>query len=194
MPIRVVIRIVSTKSKWKGFNTDVAGFLKPLQQRNPDISEVVLLGAGGAARAVMYGLTQYGAAQIRLVVRDTEKGRLLRQDFPELAVSVHPFSKAGRLLKDCDLLINSTPLGTWPEVSATPLADLSGLKPGSMVYDLVYNPEVTRLQQDARNLNRGIVCIGGLEMLLGQAEEAFRLWTGRDLPIEVVRKAIAGGQ
>jgi shikimate dehydrogenase len=192
--IGAVNTVTDHNGRWKGCNTDVAGFLQPLSVTGKTIRKAVILGAGGAARAVLYALQATGHPEVSLAVRDLKKGGLLRNDFRDLKISVHDFTAAGKLLHDADLLVNTTPLGTWPDVTATPLADLSLLKAGSIVYDLVYNPDNTRLQQDAKDLQRGITCIGGLEMLLGQAAAAFRLWTGRELPVEAVKKAVSRRQ
>ena len=192
--IGAVNTVTDHDGRWKGCNTDVAGFLRPLSATGGTIRKAVVLGAGGAARAVLYALQTTSHPAVSLAVRNRKKGELLRNAFNDLKISIHDFTAAGKLLHDADLLVNTTPLGTWPDVTATPLADLSLLKAGGIVYDLVYNPVITRLQQDAQDLHRNITCIGGLEMLLGQAAEAFRLWTGQDLPLEAVKKAVSRRQ
>ncbi len=188
--IGAVNTVIAQGGRWKGFNTDVAGFIKPLHHQAAEIKTAVILGAGGAARAVVYALYGTASTKIHLVVRDQAKGREFQKRFTGRGIEIHPFKELNRILPAADLLVNTTPVGTSPQVDETPLPDISGLRPGCMVYDLVYNPPVTRLLRDAKNLNKNIICIGGLEMLLGQAAEAFRLWTGRELPEEEVRERL----
>jgi len=188
--IGAVNTVIDQDGRWKGFNTDITGFIKPLQIRGAAIKTVVILGAGGAARAVVYALSGTYGAKIHLVVRDQTKGEEFTKRFADSGIERHPFKDISRILPAADLLVNTTPVGTSPQVNDTPLPDISGLSTGCIVYDLVYNPPLTRLLRDAISLNKNIICIGGLEMLLGQAADAFRLWTGRELPEDEVREKL----
>ena len=154
---------------WHGLNTDVPGFVETLlgRIRLPGVRAAVL-GAGGAARGVAVALAGEGAA-VAICARDGARGAAVAEavgvasgDFPPPAGS-------------WDLLVNTTPAGTWPDIDATPLPD--GPFSGRLVYDLVYNPATTRFLAAATEA--GCETIGGLEMLVAQAVRQFAWWTGR---------------
>jgi 3-dehydroquinate dehydratase/shikimate dehydrogenase len=168
-----------TESGWAACNTDGAGFLEPLTAKH-EVSglRATVLGAGGAARSVADALRRSGAlASIAARNRDraTEVARAV-----EVAVAEWPPAPG-----TWDLLVNATPVGTWPDVQATPLP--TGPFTGSLVYDLVYNPAETRLLADARAA--GCETLGGLDMLVAQAARQFEWWTGRRAPTGVMRDA-----
>ena len=154
---------------WQGLNTDVPGFVETLlgRMRLPGVRAAVL-GAGGAARAVAVGLAGEGAV-VAICARDGAKGAAAAAAVGVAAGDYPP--PAG----SWDLLVNSTPAGTWPDVEATPLP--GGPFRGRLVYDLVYNPATTRLLADAAAA--GCDTIGGLDMLVAQAVRQFAWWTGR---------------
>ncbi len=165
--------------RWIGDNSDVSGFLQPLAGRLP-LGEVraALLGAGGAARSVAVALSSNGA---RVSVH--ARNRLRAADVAALAagsVGDWPPAPGG-----WDLLVNCTPIGMYPHVRQTPLPiECLG---GGTVYDLVYNPQKTRLLQEAERA--GCSTIGGLEMLVGQARRQFEWWTGVCPQADVMRNA-----
>ena len=154
---------------WQGLNTDVPGFLETLlgRMRLPG-ARAAVLGAGGAARAVAVALAGEGAA-VAICARDAAKGAAAAAAVGVAAGEYPP--PAG----SWDLLVNTTPAGTWPDVEATPLP--GGTFTGRLVYDLVYNPATTRFLADAAAA--GCETIGGLEMLVAQAVRQFTWWTGR---------------
>jgi shikimate dehydrogenase len=164
---------------WYGENTDVSGFLEPLAGR-VELSglRAAILGAGGSARAVAVALGRRGASvsiHARNRERAAEVGRTAAADVgPPVPV---PGS--------WDLLVNCTPIGMYPRVGETPLRapELTG----RWVYDLVYNPPETALLGEARRA--GCDAIGGLDMLVAQAQAQFRWWTGVCPPAEVMREA-----
>jgi 3-dehydroquinate dehydratase/shikimate dehydrogenase len=163
---------------WQGRNFDVAGFLTPLDRRSSALrgAAAVVLGAGGAARAVAWALKSHGA-RVELAARRPESAARLAQ---ELRVGVSPWPPR----RGWDLLVNATPVGTWPHVDESPLdpADLGG----RLVYDLVYNPLETRLLKDARAA--GMETIAGVEMLVAQACRQIEWWTGHDAPTAAVER------
>jgi 3-dehydroquinate dehydratase/shikimate dehydrogenase len=165
--------------RWVGDNSDVSGFLQPLAGRLPlrDLRAAVL-GAGGAARSVAVALSSNGA-RVSVHARD----RLRAADVAALAsgsVGEWPPARGS-----WDLLVNCTPLGMYPHVRQTPLPiECLG---GGTVYDLVYNPQQTRLLQEAERA--GCSTIGGLEMLVGQARRQFEWWTGVCPQADVMRNA-----
>jgi 3-dehydroquinate dehydratase / shikimate dehydrogenase len=165
---------------WTARNTDVAGFLQPLHDRSVPLSgrRASILGAGGSARAVAVALASEGA-RITVHSRDASKA----QNVASLV------GGAGGLLPPAagswDLLVNCTPIGMHPRMEQSPMP-ASALARG-VVYDLIYNPPVTRLMRDAATA--GCDTIGGLDMLVAQAQEQFEWWTGRRPPSGVMRAA-----
>lgn len=161
-----------------GMNTDVAGFLQPLKGRDLRDWRVAILGAGGAARAVAVALASVGA-QVRVYARDHRRA-------VEVAGLV---GGSGHALPpppgSWDMLVNTTPIGTFPGTEDTPLP--AGDLGGRLVYDLVYNPLRTRLLREAEAA--GCETIGGLDMLVEQARLQFEWWTGCCVPAPVFRDA-----
>jgi 3-dehydroquinate dehydratase / shikimate dehydrogenase len=164
---------------WEGRNFDVDGFLAPLTRRGVRLADgrAVVLGAGGAARAVAWALAREGM-RVEIAARRPDAARSLAA---ELGVEPSPWPPE----PGWDLLVNATPVGTWPDADQAPLGPAS-LR-GRLVYDLVYNPRETRLLHDART--NGAETIGGLEMLVAQAEAQFAYWTGRPAPAGVMAQA-----
>jgi len=163
-----------------GFNTDATGGVAPLRERMALAGmPVAVLGAGGAARALVHGLAEEGAS-VTVFNRTPERaGELARGagvDHRPLAdLERHPYR----------VLVNATSVGMAPEPETMPVP-AEWLR-GDLIYDIVYNPAETRLLREARS--RGIATLGGLEMFVQQAAEQFRLFTGRDAPLEVMRDA-----
>lgn len=187
----------------RGDNTDWLGFLHPLDAAGIDLrgKSALLLGAGGSARAVVYALIQRGLAHLTIWARNPARAAELAQHarvlsssltidhWPlnivncQLSVINGQWSMAG----SPDLIINTTPLGMWPHIDASPWpADLS-FPAGALVYDLVYRPERTLFLQQAEAA--GCVTQGGLEMLVVQGAASFELWTGQRPPLEVMLAA-----
>jgi 3-dehydroquinate dehydratase / shikimate dehydrogenase len=165
--------------RWVGANTDASGFLRPLQERmSLHGMRVSVLGAGGAARAVLVALASSGCS-VRVHARDRFQAEDIALRTP---VTVGPWPPDRG---SWDLLINCTPIGMYPHVDATPMPREQ--LTGKYVYDLVYNPPVTRLLREAQEM--GCQTIGGLEMLVAQAHEQFQWWTGTKPPIGVMRNA-----
>ena len=175
-----------------GHNTDAAGFLRALQEANfePRGKRVVVLGAGGAARAVVYALLTAGVAELSVYNRTPERAQALADAFAHLGVVgvLEPDNLDARV-RGADALINTTSVGMArgghdPDTSPLPGALLPYR---GFVCDIVYRPSKTRLLRDAEAV--GLRTQNGLPMLIYQGAEAFRLWTGRDAPVEVMRRA-----
>ena len=163
---------------WSGINTDVPGFLEPLDGRlELGCSRAVVLGSGGAARSVVVALASCGAS-VAVCARNPDKAQRVA-GLVDGDVQLLP--PAGG---SWDLLINTTPVGTYPDIDATPMP--SGTFDGRLVYDLVYNPAVTRLLADAKK--SGCETIGGLSMLVAQAERQFEWWTSNRPPVGLFRQ------
>ncbi|MCB2015451.1 MAG: shikimate dehydrogenase [Sphingobium sp.] len=159
-----------------GTNTDAGGFLAPLQAMEWSGKSAVIIGAGGAARAILYALDQMGVSDITIMVRDTAKGQALL-DRAGVQGTVIAMDEA---LPSAELLVNSSPLGMTGQ---PPLAiDLSPLPPEAVVYDIVYAPLDTPLLVQARA--RDLRTIDGLEMLIGQAALAFDIFFDAPAPRE----------
>lgn len=159
-----------------GMNTDVAGFLANLDESRPgwdrSLAKAVVLGAGGAARAVIYGLLQRGAAKIVVVNRTLERARELRVRFKE-RVAITDWNDETALVQAC-LLVNTTSLGMTGQPAL--FVDLSPLPADALVTDLVYTPLETPLLAAAKA--RGLTTADGLGMLLHQAVPGFERWFG----------------
>jgi shikimate dehydrogenase len=165
--------------RWIGGNTDAAGFLEPLRERIPVRGlQASILGAGGAARAVAVGLASAGCS-VRIHARDDAKAKHVAM---QTGSEVGPWPpKPG----SWDLLVNCTPIGMYPRADETPI-DREQLT-GRYVYDIVYNPTQTRLMREAAEM--GCQTIGGLEMLVAQAQEQFHWWTGLRAAAGLMREA-----
>jgi shikimate dehydrogenase len=166
----------------RGYNTDWLGAVRPLKERMPlQGTAAVILGAGGAARAIGFGLLEEGA-EITLCSRTASRGRKLAAD---LGCRWSPLEEAGSLKGE--ILINATSIGMAPLQQKSPVAaDI--LKNYKVVMDIVYVPLTTRLLADA--YRSGCTTINGLEMLLYQGVAQFELWTGLEAPVEVMRKVL----
>lgn len=182
-------------STLRGDNTDVAGFLAPLQPHADRLqgAEALIFGAGGAARAVTYALlTEYAPSRLTLAVRTPAKAEPLVLDFTaqdsNAALEIVSMDEAGPALRASTLVVNATPLGMHPDVDGTPWVEAGDFSEAHIVYDLVYNPTTTRLLREAEV--HGATPIGGLDMLIGQAAAAYEQWTDRPMPEDAVRQAL----
>ncbi len=182
MVIGAVNTIINDGGILTGYNTDVSGFLASLAEANflPEGCNAVILGAGGAARAILWGLCKKRAEFITIGARNPQKAQKLANDFlPYGQVEGVDWSsdEFKEMLQTADILINTTPLGMFPEVDDMPPIDLNLLPEGVLVYDIIYNPAETKLLKTAREL--GYPTLNGVSMLLLQAKEAYRLFTGQ---------------
>ncbi len=192
--IGAVNTIYRTVSGWAGTNTDLEGFLYPLRcMAGSDWArkQALILGSGGAARAVIQGCFELGCQEVQVVGRTWEKVQRLQLTWPQL--QVYPWAKRSELLPHTDLVINTTPIGmvkTGETESQSPLsrAEVDQLPEGTIVYDLIYVPNPTPLLQMATAA--GLTSIDGLEMLIQQGAAALSIWVpDRVVPVEVMRQA-----
>lgn len=184
--------ILNSKGYLIGYNTDGKGAVMALKESNqsPADRKIVILGAGGASRAVSYSLAPE-AREAVILNRTVEKAEELAK---ELAIRFGDKVRYGKLcrsqigkeLKDADLLINATSVGMRPKEDKTPV-DQDLLRPDLTVFDLVYDPLETRLLKEARSV--GAKTIKGLTMLVYQGAASFEVWTGKRAPIDVMMKA-----
>lgn len=184
--IGAVNTITIDDGKLMGHNTDAIGFMRGLTEAGfePQDKTVLVIGAGGAARAVVYALTQAGA-RVSIWNRTQSRAAQLAHEFHASVVDyLSPPSRCGAI----DLIVNTTPVGMMPHSAQSPLRLLGRGFGAQYVCDLVYHPRETLLLHEAKAI--GARAISGIEMLVYQGAEAFRLWTGRAAPIEVMRRAV----
>ena len=173
--------VVSAAGNLYGYNTDYVGVLRALQERvTLSQSRVLILGAGGAARAVAFALAQSGASVCICARRPKEAEKLAR------AVGGEQFARSGLKSEFFDAIINATPVGMYPKIGHSPLAahELNC----RLVFDLIYRPVTTNLLQLASL--RGIETVSGLEMFLAQGIAQWEIWTGQRAPAAAMRKAV----
>ena len=177
--IGAVNTVVHENGRLLGCNTDVTGFLRCLSRQNEAVrgKRAVILGAGGAARAVLWGLLREGAADVAVGVRNAEKARETLSDFAgEVEVFSWDSANFAGALKKADILVNTTPLGMTPRTEGTPPVDWPCVREEAFVCDIIYTPGRTRFLREAEA--RGCRVTNGVAMLVGQGAEALSLWTG----------------
>ena len=186
--------VVQSDGSLVGHNTDVAGFMRALTEGGfrAEGKRAVIMGAGGAARAVAYGLASAGAALVILNRTPVHTASLmadLAQQFPTLSLRPAPLTLASlkQETNRADLVVNATSMGMWPDVEGSPWPDALKMPSAVVVFDLVYNPLETKLMRQARAA--GAQAMGGLEMLIYQGAAAWELWTAREAPVPVMAAA-----
>ncbi|WP_414619329.1 shikimate dehydrogenase [Calothrix sp. CCY 0018] len=200
-PIAQAVGAVNTvfrqDDSWIGTNTDVEGFIAPLRSQHKNWSQVnaVVLGNGGAARAVVAGCTQLGCASIHVVGRNLQKLSEFRdswQDSPlKVNLKVHQWDSLPEISKEANLLINTTPIGMYPNIENSPLDKslFTHLSKDVICYDLIYTPSPTKFLQYAQQAEK--TAIDGLEMLVQQGAAALKIWLQQQaVPIDVMRQTL----
>ncbi|MDZ8029004.1 MAG: shikimate dehydrogenase [Nostoc sp. DedQUE11] len=201
-PVAQTIGAVNTVSrqnnKWVGTNTDIEGFIAPLQTTyKQDWSQkvAVILGNGGAARAVVAGCHQLGFAKIYVLGRNVEKLQAFCDSWSNSPIDenlqVGTWDELAKLIPQADLLVNTTPIGMYPKVDESPLSveEIANLPTGAIAYDLIYIPKPTQFLKLAEK--QGAIAIDGLEMLVQQGVAALKIWLQQEtVPVEVMRQAL----
>ncbi|SMP12955.1 shikimate dehydrogenase [Laceyella tengchongensis] len=189
--IGAVNTVVKREGKWIGYNTDGAGYLRSLQEQvsfEPAEQRVVLLGAGGAARAVGYALAAAGVSSITVANRTVAKAEELAQHLSRYtqtkAVAVNDCRQE---IEAATLIVNTTSVGMVPRMEEMPIPG-EWLNAHHLVSDLVYHPRMTALLRAAKA--KGATIHTGEGMLLHQAALALELWLGKKAPVEVMRKVL----
>jgi shikimate dehydrogenase len=184
--------VVRRGDKLIGENTDGKGFVESLK---PLITipgkKVVVLGAGGASRAICVELALAGASHITLLNRSANRGETLAKLLRErvkVGLAYESWTSDYKVPEGTDIVVNATSIGLFPDVDARIPLDVSTLKPGMVVADVIPNPPRTRLVRDAEA--RGCKVIDGLGMLVNQGVIGIRHWTGIDPDPTVMRKAL----
>ncbi|MDQ3884998.1 MAG: shikimate dehydrogenase [Thermoproteota archaeon] len=190
--VAAVNTVNNTNGIFKGYNTDIYGFIEPLHKRKVDFRgmKVLLLGAGGSARAVVAALAQeHGINNIAIANRNLERAKELASIGSSLGVKSEalPLQMVQEVSSMSDLIVNATIHGMNNETS---LIDYQHINKGSIVYDIVYKPMVTDLIDNAKQAQAHVVY--GYEMLIAQGARAFEIWTGLAPPIEAMKKNLLG--
>lgn len=191
--IGAVNTIVVREGSLYGDNTDAAGFITSLHEAgfDPAGTYCALMGAGGAARAVVHALADAGALQMCVYNRSFRRARDLCRDMakfhPDVRFEPASLNDVSAIGDDTDLLVNTTSLGMWPHTEASPWPHDLPIRGHLTVCDLVYNPLETLFLTQARAV--GAKTIGGLGMLVHQGAAAFEMWTSRPAPAETMRQA-----
>ncbi len=189
--------VVNEDGKLIGYNTDVNGILESLLPYKTQISgnDVCVIGAGGAARAIIYTLIRnFKPQKIFLVNRTEQYAETLRQHFKSKMKYDSIITKELQqpdlisILNSCALIVNATPVGMFPTVDDSVLTVPDVFTKGQIVFDLIYNPVKTKFLQLAES--KSAITVNGLNMLVQQASKAFTLWTGKEFPTEKIYKSL----
>jgi shikimate dehydrogenase len=178
-----------------GENTDGKGFSRGVREEakvDPKGKRIVILGAGGAARAIAVELALAGAAEMIVYNRSVERGQTMVRDLVSATgANAHfePWAGTYHVTPDVDILVNATSIGLFPDVDAMPDVSLAAARPDLLVCDVVPNPPETRLIQSART--QGLKVLTGLAMLVYQGAIGFEMWTGHTAPEAVMKAALA---
>lgn len=180
--IGAVNTLVNRKGRLVGYNTDAIGAIRALEQQlTLPGKDCLIIGAGGAARAIGFALKERGV-RLRITNRNETRGERLASG---LDCDFSPLSDMGRI--QADLVVQATSVGMYPNLEKPPISP-KALEKGTVVMDIIYNPLETRLLAGARE--RGCITISGVEMFLHQGAEQFELWTDLKAPLEVMRDAV----
>jgi shikimate dehydrogenase len=176
----------------KGYNTDMDGFLEPIKRKNLSIEgkQVLLLGAGGAARAIVVGLIKEKVGMITIANRTKDNAITLEHFAKKIGCEINSISleDLGKNNTDYKLIVNATSVGLKDEPTPVPAEIIND---STIVYDIVYMPLNTALIKKAKQV--GATVIYGYEMLLGQAIRAFEIWHKKQAPYDTMKRAILGG-
>ena len=190
--IGAVNTVLNDNGKLKGYNTDMIGFLDPIKKKNLTIegSQVLLLGAGGAARAIVTAMVKEKAGKITIVNRTQENAKKITEFAKKIGgnVDISSIQEVNELIADYKFIINSTSIGMKNEPSPISTENISK---NTIVYDIVYQPMNTDLIKKSKE--NGATIIYGYEMLLSQAACSFEIWHKMEAPYDIMKKALLGG-
>lgn len=196
LKIGAVNTILNKDGKLIGFNTDKFGFIKSLLLAGVKLENkrIMVLGCGGASRAVCFGVLEHNIRTLIITDVIEEKLKKLKKDLKKFHKDkyiqgiVYNEEKIFEKLSDIDILVNATPVGMTPDVNSSPILGIPKSNKNLIVYDLVYNPLKTKLLKLAEKQN--LKTVSGIEMLIWQGAKAFEMWTGRKAPTDVMRKEV----
>jgi shikimate dehydrogenase len=188
--LKAVNTIVRRGNRLVGCNTDLPAFLADVKRNGMDFSgkPAVVIGSGGAARAVVFGLVESGCS-VTLVAVVIEQALALARELGRGRVTAFEWRNptVAEKVRSAALIVNTSPVGMWPHSDASPWPEGMPFPESAGVYDLVYNPFETRFLRAARRL--GLKAASGLGMLVEQGALAFELWTGAAAPREAMMRA-----
>jgi len=192
--IGAVNTVVKEKGRLIGYNTDGKGYIASLKEEKIPVKnqKVVMVGSGGAAKSIAIQLAMEGVEEILLLNRTIKPAEEIADTIIENISGCHvkarEFNQSNlqKVLEKANILINCTPLGMYSMKDSSIVEDERILRKDLVVSDLVYNPEETKLLRQGKN--RGCKTINGLGMLIWQGALAFKVWTGEDMPVDVVRE------
>lgn len=191
--IGAVNTLVRMEGGYKGYNTDLPGLYRAILSEGIEVkgSKVIIVGAGGAARAAAFMCAFNGAQSVVILNRTVEKAVRIAQEVKvktELSdIAAMSISDYGKIEGGGYLILQATKVGLYPNVEETPVSDPDFFKKASVVYDLIYTPQETRFMRLAKE--QGIAAYNGLKMLLYQGVAAYEMWNRVSVPEEVVEKA-----
>ncbi len=193
--IQAVNTVFKKEGRIIGHNTDGTGCVRAIGEYGVDISdkEIVLLGAGGAARAIAVSLALEGAGKLHILNRNIKKAEELARKINKVTDTVviaGNLENITEVLKHANILINATSVGMKGDFEEQSLVPADIIRPGMVVNDIVYNPKKTRLLREAESA--GAKIIDGIDMLMYQGAAQFEIFTGRDAPIDVMKSALSG--
>lgn len=191
--IGAVNTLVRTETGYKGYNTDLPGLYRALLSEGIEVKDnkVMIVGAGGAARAAAFMCAFNGAKSVLILNRTVEKAWRIAQEVEEktgfanirgMAIGDHTEIEEGGFL-----ILQATKVGLYPNVEDSPIVDSEFFKKAAVVYDLIYTPQETRFMSLAKQ--QGVAAYNGLKMLLYQGVAAYEMWNKTTVPEEVVEKA-----
>ena len=170
----------------KGYNTDGLGAVKAIEEITKVKNKNILIaGAGGASRAIAFYLKKNNVSEITILNRNIRKAQNLAD---ELEATSDSITKINQHIKNADILINTTPIGMYPNINDTPITTAANMHEELVVFDAVYNPNKTQLLSEA--IKAGAKPVYGIKMLLYQGAESFRIWTGKKAPVETMEKTL----
>lgn len=192
--IGAVNAVKNENGKLKGYNTDSIGFIESLSRDagfDPKGKKILLIGAGGAAKAVAVALCKEEVSEIAIKDIDTAKASAmaegLKKHFQNKLFVLSEDNSLKQFMVNCDCIVNATPIGMYPKTDASPIKEDSPLREGQIAYDLVYNPAETRFARTAAA--KGAKAFTGLGMLVRQGAAAFELFTEKVPPVKTMWSA-----
>lgn len=177
----------------KGYNTDGIGSVKAIKEVTPiKDKKVVIAGAGGASRAISFYIANEKPEKISILNRNVKKAERLEKDILNSKIinntETDSINEINKYLNDADILIDTTPIGMYPNINDTPIANSTMFHEDLVVNDIVYNPNETTLIKET--IKAGATPVYGIKMLLYQGAESFRIWTGQEPPIDAMEDAL----
>lgn len=189
--------IIDENNKFYGYNTDVYGFVYAIPEnlrKNFRGQKAAIIGAGGAARAVLAGLTEMDLQEISILARNIEKSldlqKMILKNFPHIKINFLLLDDNVDL-SDCCIVVNTTPLGMqgkYEDISPLNQDTIATLPKNAFVYDIVYKPQKTKFIEYAEN--QGLNTLNGLDMLILQGAKSFELWTGQKPSVKIIKNSL----